>query len=280
MMTFPAPSAKITVFQRRANALERGTGIESEVSLHDFPRASNSNTSPSGEVAMMDSVIFTDAFLQRFWAKVNKDAPNGCWEWTACLIRGYGVMGVAGKSRGAHRISYTLFVGPIPEDLHIDHLCRNRKCVNPAHLEAVTLIENNRRSFSPYAINSRKTHCYQGHPFSGNNLFFHRDGSRRCRACYNESRKRRRDNRQSTNSKVVWRRGPSWGATQKDGTISYADVNGRHLEIVRSSFPGPRSASFFNYQLYVDHAQTGDAELGLRVCRQKAIAIAASLGAP
>ena len=88
---------------------------------------------------------------ERFWAKINKNAEGGCWEWTKALhSRGYGQMITGSKTTKrhnvyAHRFAYETLVGPIPDGLVLDHLCRNPKCVNPAHLEPVTRQENIRR---------------------------------------------------------------------------------------------------------------------------------------
>lgn len=110
--------------------------------------------------------------------------PNtGCWLWIASDNgKGYGQFTLGGKARPAHRLSYERWNGPIPNVLHLDHLCRQTLCVNPEHLEAVTSKENSLRGFSPAANNARKTHCPQGHPLSGDNLYSYK-GYRQCRAC-------------------------------------------------------------------------------------------------
>jgi len=120
----------------------------------------------------------------RFWAKVEK--TEGCWPWRAALHpTGYGAFRLDGKTRATHRLAYEEMIGPIPEGLTLDHLCRNRACCNPAHLEPVTLAENLLRGMSPPAQNARKTHCPHGHEYGGANLAM-KAGARRCLACHRE----------------------------------------------------------------------------------------------
>lgn len=125
-----------------------------------------------------------------FFARVTV-SETGCWTWTGPLSKGYG------RHRGqlAHRVSYEMHVGPIPEGLTIDHTCHNsdqtcdggetcehRRCVNPAHLEAVPMVVNSLRGKSLNAKNARKTHCSKGHPFDEENTLYV-PGGRRCRIC-------------------------------------------------------------------------------------------------
>lgn len=125
----------------------------------------------------------------RFLARYSPQ-PDGCWLWTGGHNdRGYAKFSINGKSTYAHRWAYEHFVGPIPAGLYIDHLCRTPGCVNPAHLEPVTHVENVSRGISPTAANSRKTHCVHGHEFTPDNTMVERDGSRRCKTCH-----RRRNN--------------------------------------------------------------------------------------
>lgn len=120
--------------------------------------------------------------MQRFWEKVDKSGD--CWVWTASTrpsgTRHYGRIKVSGRDQLAHRVAYELEVGPIPDGLTIDHLCKNTLCVRPSHLEAVTLAENIRRGTS---ANGTKSHCANGHPFEGENVYT-RGSTRECRACH------------------------------------------------------------------------------------------------
>jgi hypothetical protein len=126
---------------------------------------------------------FTDNDIRRFREKYIPVPESGCWLWTASGTQtGYGQMRIRGKSYLASRISYEMHIGPIPHGLTIDHLCRVRCCVNPAHLEAVTFKVNVLRGNAVSAIAARKTHCVHGHPFD-ERTYVGRNGARVCRPC-------------------------------------------------------------------------------------------------
>lgn len=117
--------------------------------------------------------------MKRFWDKVRK--TSSCWEWDAATwSNGYGAFSYEGKLQGAHRVSYKMTVGEIPEGLEIDHLCKNRKCVNPKHLEVVTRRENQLRSNSVSGTNAKKVSCIRGHLIT----YIRPDGKgRECLSC-------------------------------------------------------------------------------------------------
>ena len=130
----------------------------------------------------------TDKDFERF-SRLAIPQPSGCIEWIGARHPhgGYGCFGTKQNGkwglRRAHRIAYMHFVGPIPDGLTIDHLCRNTACVNPSHLEAVTDRVNVLRGSSPPALNSRKTHCKYGHEFTAENIYRTASNGRKCRTC-------------------------------------------------------------------------------------------------
>jgi len=139
--------------------------------------------------------------VERFVDKI--DFGDECWTWTAALqTEGYGVFIHRHVQCYAHRISYEWANGKIDKELTIDHLCRNRRCVNPSHLEEVSIKENTLRGTGITAVNARKTHCTKGHELTEDNTYT-KDNSkgeprRRCRKCENDKsreaqRKRRRE---------------------------------------------------------------------------------------
>jgi hypothetical protein len=134
----------------------------------------NGTAGPVSESHGWDYLVRSDAAAARM---ISID-DAGCWLWTGAGSGRYGQLMRNSVNLYAHRYTYELLVGPIPPGLQIDHLCRVTSCVNPAHLEAVTPLENTRRSRG----NVSKTHCPQGHPYSGDNLGRWR-GRRYCRTC-------------------------------------------------------------------------------------------------
>lgn len=144
----------------------------------------------------------------RLWRRVDRAGPvpahrpdlGPCWTWTGSVSKdGYGRIYVPRPRYPmvkVHRVAFELMVGPIPEGLYIDHLCHNgdplcpsagdcfhRRCVNPAHLEAVDRRENNLRGNSFCARHARQTHCYKGHEYTPENTIRSRETGRQCRTC-------------------------------------------------------------------------------------------------
>jgi hypothetical protein len=117
-------------------------------------------------------------------ALVDSHDGHDCLIWPfAKSGSGYGHVWLDGRHQSVHRVAYELTIGPIPEGLQIDHLCRNRTCFNPRHLEPVAQSVNIRRGVSFTSLNASKTHCPAGHPYSGPNLRVRTSGRRACRAC-------------------------------------------------------------------------------------------------
>lgn len=125
---------------------------------------------------------------------------DGCWMWQGKKWHnGYGAFYVGGgrsgpKVIGAHRFAWEMVNGPIPDGLEIDHLCKTRACVNPAHMEVVTHAENMRRATGWKKVPA--THCKYGHPFDEENTTFLPDGKRACRTCQRERMRKHRGERQ------------------------------------------------------------------------------------
>lgn len=120
--------------------------------------------------------------LLRFSSKIIY-LPSGCHQWTGRLDSGYGRFWCNGKTLLAHRVAWELDHGPVPAGLQLDHLCRNRGCVNPVHLEPVSLKTNVLRGAGITATNLKKTHCVRGHPLAGSSLYVTKSGHRTCRTC-------------------------------------------------------------------------------------------------
>jgi hypothetical protein len=124
--------------------------------------------------------------IDRVFARVS-EGPAGCWLWSGATSKGYGVIGDGKyKVRATHRVVWEALVGPIPDGMELDHLCRVRNCCNPDHLEPVPPVENQRRGL----VNQykRRSHCSLGHEYTPENTYTSPTGTRYCRIC-----KRRRN---------------------------------------------------------------------------------------
>lgn len=154
--------------------------------------------------AVKTSFQFSKVDIKRFWVFVDKKGPvildTPCWLWTGCQDgRGYGFFSIDGRSRRAHRVSWCLANGDLTSGLVLDHLCKTKHCVNPSHLEQVTVKENTMRAEGPSAKNAVKTHCWRGHALTEENLRSDpkRPNDRSCHVCAVEqqrkARKRKKD---------------------------------------------------------------------------------------
>jgi hypothetical protein len=149
------------------------------------------NTDPLRSATFLKVLDLTVA--ERFWIKVggerDTESVEDCWTWHGSINPdGYGVFAFDGTSRPAHRFAYEALVESLPGDLHLDHLCRNTRCVNPWHLDPVTSRVNTQRS----SRCAPRTHCPHGHALSDENVYVDRRGTRNCRTCKRLSDEARR----------------------------------------------------------------------------------------
>lgn len=201
----------------------------------------------------------------RFWTKV--DLPEDlelCWKWLGGQSSGYGRFSIDSslvanrKQVPAHRFAYEYFHGPLAKDLVLHHICKNTLCVNPKHLQPLSIKEHVAQSISVgvmvAALQSVKTHCPKGHPYEGSNLSIRRDGSRVCRECkrqrYNEWRKRNLTKRAETQRAYYQRkvRGDSMKSRRArsrsihrcdDVTTRYAHSTAQLAKVSRVSWRNP-----------------------------------------
>ena len=121
----------------------------------------------------------------RFRSRYDVDDVTGCWNWNrGKFSSGYGALYVWGNNRPAHRVGYEMLVGPVALELELDHLCRNRGCVNPFHLEPVTHEENVRRGESRTNVAAVNNVCFRNHVLDQWNVYVRRDGRRQCKTCH------------------------------------------------------------------------------------------------
>lgn len=142
-------------------------------------------------------VVSWSEWFDMVGARISPEPNTGCWLWAGANTgaTGYGVMRRRGRNWLVHRIAYAMFIGPIPKGLMLDHLCRTPCCVNPDHLEAVTMRENVLRGRAPSASHALKTHCPHGHEYGPENtkVWVKKTGAmvRFCRACHRADGRRR-----------------------------------------------------------------------------------------
>ena len=211
------PSSEIRDMKNRGNItrLTRGLVLLEEVRSYMYDRRRVHGLATRGDYKEYRRISpEVDAWF-RIVSKVCIDEETGCWNWTGAInSAGYGTMrairfGYLAGECYTHRIMYGIMKNKIPDGLHADHLCRNPRCCNPYHLEAVTPAQNVLRGNGACALNARKTHCVHGHELSGDNLIKRNyrgatDGSfyRSCRTCKNNQAKMAHNQRKSSRIEV------------------------------------------------------------------------------
>lgn len=138
--------------------------------------------------------MMTDKDVIRFLSKISV-SESGCWEWIGQLRKGYGIFSLKNQSKTAHRIMYELMKDvKLEKGVELDHLCKNRKCVNPDHIEKVSGKDNTLRGMGPTAINARRKECINGHEFTPENTYIRPDdGARDCKTCARLAKQRQRE---------------------------------------------------------------------------------------
>lgn len=131
----------------------------------------------------LEKLVEREKILARIEARTVVDPETGCHVWQGSTTKGYGTLSVDNKTWRAHRLAYVLAHGAVPEGMVLDHLCRNRACCNPAHIEAVTNRENLLRGEGTLASWYWSTECKQGHPRTPENTYTTADGRRSCKLC-------------------------------------------------------------------------------------------------
>lgn len=182
--------------------------------------------------------------VERFLSYTEPEPNSGCWLWSGATTGEYGTLWANGRYYGAHRLAYEMFIGPIPDGLHIDHLCRVRYCVNPDHLEPVTMRENNLRGVGAPAQNARKTRCLKGHAFDAVNTHVRPgDGGRECRQCKRERQRAARKQKDLTQKEAAALAEAKWGYGARARMEYYGNQRTRHVFDAFAERPNGRSGS-------------------------------------
>jgi hypothetical protein len=179
-------------------------------------------------------VPYGTATIDRIMAKVSMEPNSGCWLWLeATDLKGYALMIVNGKTKRVHRLAYESLVGPIPDGLQLDHLCRVRCCVNPKHLEPVTNRENGRRGIASQVNSDRQkaaTHCRRGHPYDSQSK--RTNGSRECKVCAKNNQDKMRGRRKRVDGVLH--------TLMPDGTLRPPKPRLSHQPSAVGQYPEPR----------------------------------------